>query len=574
MTFALTVYPLSGTYRQRFEADLGERPRYLNIGELRREGAVGALRTLVACRGVCYLPLEDENSGVLFPILHTMAALSGASRIVLVDADLTRRRISRLGAMRAIVGLVLASISGQFTRWRCRRQLRRIDSSGHAVPALPTGPRVAYLKTNLWFGVKAGGSIGHVAGVVNGLTRAGWAVDYLSAEAPVMLDPSVRVAPLRPPKVYGLPAEINLWRFHEQFTRQARAYLAENHPDFIYQRMPVSNFSGVDLARSLGVPLVLEYNGSEVWIARNWGHPLRYEADAELAERVCLQHADLVVTVSDVLGDDLVSKGVPRDRIVVYPNGIDPDIYDPERFPAETRGAILEQLGLPEDVVVITFVGTFGQWHGTEVLARAIVTMAQTHAEWLRARNVHFLMVGDGLKMAEVRQVLEAGAPASLYTLTGLVPQADAVAYLACSDIFVSPHVRNEDNSRFFGSPTKLFEYMSMGRAIVASDLDQIGEVLAGSPYPDMLAGVEDLAPEACSVLVPPGSVTTLVDALRALVDDAAMRAELGRRARRRALQSYTWDRHVQAILQGLDRVLGGHGLGVSVEAQRTGNRS
>ncbi len=56
--------------------------------------------------------------------------------------------------------------------------------------------------------------------------------------------------------------------------------------------------------------------------------------------------------------------------------------------------------------------------------------------------------------------------------------QSEAPTYLAISDIVVSPTVPNPDGSPFFGSPTKLFEYMAMGKPIVASDLDQIGEVL------------------------------------------------------------------------------------------------
>ena len=97
------------------------------------------------------------------------------------------------------------------------------------------------------------------------------------------------------------------------------------------------------------------------------------------------------------------------------------------------------------------------------------------------AGKVRLLLIGDGGKMPLVRDILQRSGAIGRAVLTGTVPQSDTPGYLATADIFASPHVPNPDGSPFFGSPTKLFEYMAMGRAIIASDLDQIGEVLAVS---------------------------------------------------------------------------------------------
>ena len=84
--------------------------------------------------------------------------------------------------------------------------------------------------------------------------------------------------------------------------------------------MSLHNFSGARLRQSLGLPLVLEYNGSEAWAAANWGDRLVLHDMAISTESAALRNADLVVTVSKVLAEEVVAAGVPQERVLVYPN--------------------------------------------------------------------------------------------------------------------------------------------------------------------------------------------------------------------------------------------------------------
>ena len=115
-----------------------------------------------------------------------------------------------------------------------------------------------------------------------------------------------------------------------------------------------------------------------------------------------------------------------------------------------------------------------------------------------------------------------------------MVPHAEMPAYLAACDILVSPHGRQADGEEFFGSPTKLFEYMASGRAIVASAVGQIAEVLVD---------------ERSALLVPPDDPDALCRAIVRLVDDACLRARLGRAARGSAEQCHTWRQNAERVL-------------------------
>jgi glycosyltransferase involved in cell wall biosynthesis len=298
--------------------------------------------------------------------------------------------------------------------------------------------------------------------------------------------------------------------------------------------------------------LILEYNGSEVWAAEHWGRGLSNADVARATEDVSLHHAHLVVTISAVLADELRERGVDEKRIVCYPNCVDPDLFDPEALAAPATTA-RRNLGVAPDDLVVGFVGTFGRWHGAERFAQAIVQLEREAPQILETHHVRFLFVGDGLTMSEVRTTL---ADAKRVTYTGLVPQSEAPALLAACDVLVSPHVPNADGSRFFGSPTKLFEYMAVGKGIVASDLDQIGQILAGSLRArDLPDGPPTTRGEASAVLTEPGSVDDLAAGIRFLCEHPEWRATLGENARVRVLARYTWSHHVDAILDGLHEV-------------------
>lgn len=556
----LTMYPVSRDFRIKMEPIIASDAPELTITELRQLRPMTMVRKLWTLKpDRIVIAIEDATSRSLLPVLYIIAMLSRPQRIVAVLENLETSRVSNVAVLKSAVMFVIASAKNRLTIRRARKDVDALRRLERVQVAQTGGSNGLFLNGNLWFGVKAGGSVGHISGVANGFWQQGRQMRFASAGGRLLVKPEIDYLELRPARFFGVPWEANLYRFNYDVVRQVKDELTARPTDFIYQRMSISNFSGVVVSRQMRLPLIIEYNGSEAWVARNWGRELKYQKLAEDAEAVCLSHAHMVVTISDVLREELIDRGVPEHRIVTYPNCIDPEMIDPDRFSLADRNALRARYGIAPDALVVTFLGTFGQWHGAEILGKAIRILCDRHADSILTHKLHFLFVGNGLKMPNVKEALGAHATGPYVTFTGIVAQSDAPLHLSASDIFTSPHVANADGSRFFGSPTKLFEYLAMERAIIASNIDQIGQILEGSLTIEEIDGggvVEpDETDQSVALLVSPGDASALARAILYLAERPTWRAAISARARSLALRKYTWQHHVQAISDGAKRL-------------------
>jgi glycosyltransferase involved in cell wall biosynthesis len=392
-----------------------------------------------------------------------------------------------------------------------------------------------YLRTDLSFGIRAGGSVGHTAGVLNNLAAFANSPVFVTTDDVPTIDPGIETYVVSPAEAFWNFRELPAFVLSDRFASEALATVVGRPIGFVYHRYSLGNFSGVAVARSLGVPLILEFNGSEVWVSDHWGRRLKHRDLALRIERLNLAAADLIVVVSQPIADQLAAAGIESNRVLVNPNGVDVDRYRPDVDGAAVRRA----LGI-EGSLVVGFIGTFGAWHGAEVLASAFVTLLRQRPD-LRD-TMRLLMIGDGARMPVVKSILAEGGVSDLARLTGLVPQEEGPVHLAACDLLVSPHVPNVDGSPFFGSPTKLYEYMAMGRPIIASDLDQIGDVLEH---------------DRTARLVPPADVGALAAAIAGLATDRDARRRLGAAARAQAVARHTWREHTRRIVDRLQSMAG-----------------
>jgi glycosyltransferase involved in cell wall biosynthesis len=384
--------------------------------------------------------------------------------------------------------------------------------------------RALYLRadpTLNWMGLQVGGAATHMRGVINGLLDNDVRVDVVAAERPLGTERARFIrAPVR--RVLQLVPSLAFTEYSRELVRAASGLSA----DFVYQRHRLGANAGLEIASRLGVPLVLEFNGSDIWVERNWvGARMPLAGRLESLEHRNLLDASLVVVVSEALREVVVAEGVPPDRVLVNPNGVDIDELEPYR--TGTSSTWRARAGLP-DAPTVGFIGTFGPWHGARLLPA--LAAAVPEARWV--------IVGDGPLFPEVHAEMTARGLDDRVLMTGLVERARALELLASCDVFVSPHVPNPDGSRFFGSPTKVFEYMGLHRPIVAADLGQLGEILDH---------------ERTALLFEPGDVTAAAAQVSRLLDDGELRERLAAAAFELAAAEYTWNAHVRRILAALE---------------------
>lgn len=295
--------------------------------------------------------------------------------------------------------------------------------------------------------------------------------------------------------------------------RRLDAAWRRERPDVLYERYNLFLPAGVWLRERRGVPLLLEVNSPLYDERRTFGR-LQLQRLARWSERRAWRGADLVLPVTGELATIVSAAGVPCERVLTIPNGI-----DPRRFATLPRSDDAKVALDLQDRLVLGFTGFVRDWHRLDLVI-----------DWLAAtapRAAVLLVVGDGPARDELlAHARRRGVDAQL-RLTGVVPHDQVPAHLAAFDVALQPAATP------YASPLKLFEYMASGRAIVAPDQPAIREVLRD---------------DHDALLVPPGGAA-LAAALDRLVADGALRARLGEAARETVVRrGFTWAHNAERV--------------------------
>lgn len=287
-------------------------------------------------------------------------------------------------------------------------------------------------------------------------------------------------------------------------------------------------------AKTLGIKSIYEVRG--LWeITRmsrqpEWQGTEHYEMTKRLETESAL-YADHVITITQALKDEMVRRGVNEDKITVVPNGV-----DTSRFEISARNLELEDKFTLKDQMVIGYVGSMVDYEGLDLLIDAAIIL-------LKARNLNgfkLLLIGDGAVKGELEQrVRESGLSDSII-FTGRVPHDAVEDYYSLIDI--CPFPRKGLPVCEMVSPLKPFEAMAMGKAVVASDVAALAEIVQD--------GVTGLLHQK-------DNAEDLADKLQELIERPELRDKYGTAAREWVVAERDWKVLAQRVEAVYKKLLG-----------------
>tara|TARA_R110001606_G_scaffold399299_1_gene584080 strand:+ start:9789 stop:12608 length:2820 start_codon:yes stop_codon:yes gene_type:complete len=565
-TVILSQYPVSQKARQNLQDMRLHDVEYLVISNIVHSGYRSLLVQLrnIRCERLIIL-LAPLQSSTMLSILRLISLMIRADERCYMKYGEEIRRWGMRHVFADIFSILFGVARGLFNALFFLLYFLSINRKGHAKVSIRQAlksKRILYLRPTLWNGLRAGGAVSHARGVIHGLLDLGYSVECMADdEFTNISEDKGNINIIGPKHAFVVPRELNFFNFQTVFVDFVKKTIGDHFSGIIYQRVSVAGVAGVVLSRFWRAPLVLEYNGSESWLAKNWGSPFFFDRLVSFVELSLLRHAHLIVTVSSPLKTELLARGVPDNRIIVCPNGVEIEEFASGRLSKQMRSKERALLGFAEDDLIFTFVGSFGPWHGARLLASIVDNIAANPAEY--AVRIKFLFVGQGVESDAIEDMLQEHIKSGRVTMTGLVEHASVPNFLDISDVCLAPTLQNADGSEFFGSPTKLFEYMAAGKPVIASAVGQVKEVMRGSPY------IKDLPPgeafdmtnvnmgQATGLLFKPSDKGQLERAILMLAGNDAARAKMGAVGAARAKSTYTWQAHVGAVLARLDDIGG-----------------
>jgi len=299
--------------------------------------------------------------------------------------------------------------------------------------------------------------------------------------------------------------------------------------EFIYERYAYFCFALSLISKKYKIPVILEVNTT------SYTHDVRslkLKRIARKLEKYIFRNADLIVVVSEYLKKNIVSKhGIDSERVIVTPNAVNKTDFVINK-PIQGSKKLQNARDFSKNSIVIGFVGVFVPWHGLDFLIDLFLKLLNEKNSRL---SLKLMLVGDGPTKEQILLLLEQLKLTESVFFTGMIPHAEVKNYIDLFDIAIMP------DSNPFGSPMKIFEYMAMGKTVVAPDYEPISDVITHE-YNGMLFKKKNS--EDC------------LKVMNRLILSKDLRTKIGKNARQDVFEQHTWDKNVDIILNKYQNIM------------------
>lgn len=285
----------------------------------------------------------------------------------------------------------------------------------------------------------------------------------------------------------------------------------------------LSSMGGIAIKRELGLPLAFHMHSNES--GRTLGNGSEVINNIENRGG---KMADLVVTVSYAMQDELIRQGFPAENIQVCYNGVDPDKYSPERIDEEAVKKLRQRYGIEDSDLMALFIGRLVWVKGVDKLIRAMPHVLE------KVPNVKLVILGLG-EMGEYLEKLVRSLELQdvVKFRFEFVPEEERIVHYAACDVAVYPSLYEP-----FGIVA--LEAMSMEKPVVvgAAGVSGMREVVVPS------------GPDQCGFHINPNDPADIAWGIVNAMQDPHKKAQLGKNGRKRVLQKFSWDSAAERTIQ------------------------
>jgi len=291
----------------------------------------------------------------------------------------------------------------------------------------------------------------------------------------------------------------------------------------------LSAISGITVKKEVGLPFAFHVHSTEK--GRTLGNGSEVVSNIELRGA---KAADLIVTVSYAMKEELMKLGFPKDKIQVCYNGVDPQKYNPETVSAEEAKRIRNSYGIKDDELMILFVGRLVGVKGIDKLIMAMPHVLQKNP---KAKLV-ILGVGD-LQDYIVNLVRTMRLQDSVKLNFNFVSEEERILHYAACDMAVFPSLYEP-----FGIVA--LEAMSMERPVVVGAAGVSG----------MREIVVCCGEEQCGFHVDPSNPSDIAWGINSTLENQEKRKWLGKNGRKRVLEEFTWDKIAEKTVEAYEKII------------------